>query len=78
MGSQKTSGKNMIVGMAGILDSARFKFFIKSFECISGVIQTMVLGGHGVICTLMNYTKISAVPILEYIKQNNIKKLLMI
>ena len=35
----------------------------------------MVLGGHGdTMVPLMNYTKISAVPILEYIKQNNIKK----
>ena len=28
-----------------------------------------------ILVPLMNYTKISAVPILEYIKQNNIKKI---
>ena len=75
---KKTSGikKNMIVGMAGILDSARFKFFLsKALDVSQEDIQTMVLGGHGdTMVPLMNYTKISAVPILEYIKQNNIKK----
>ena len=75
---KKTSGikKNMIVGMAGILDSARFKFFLsKALNVSQEDIQTMVLGGHGdTMVPLMNYTKISAVPILEYIKQNNIKK----
>ena len=75
---KKTSGikKNMIVGMAGILDSARFKFFLsKALNVSQEDIQTMVLGGHGdTMVPVMNYTKISAVPILEYIKQNNIKK----
>ena len=75
---KKISGikKNMIVGMAGILDSARFKFFLsKALNVSQEDIQTMVLGGHGdTMVPLMNYTKISAVPILEYIKQNNIKK----
>ena len=67
---------NIIVGMAGILDSARFKFFLsKALNVSQEDIQTMVLGGHGdTMVPLMNYTKISAVPILEYIKQNNIKK----
>ena len=75
---KKISGikKNMIVGMAGILDSARFKFFLsKALNVSQEDIQTMVLGGHGdTMVPLMNYTKSSAVPILEYIKQNNIKK----
>ena len=57
-------------------DSARFKFFLsKALNVSQEDIQTMVLGGHGdTMVPLMNYTKISAVPILEYIKQNNIKK----
>ena len=48
MGSQKNKWykKNMIVGMAGILDSARFKFLSKALN-VSQDIQTMVLGGHG-------------------------------
>jgi len=75
---KKTSGikKNMIVGMAGILDSARFKFFLsKALNVTQEDIQTMVLGGHGdTMVPLLNYTKISGIPILEYIKQNNIKK----
>ncbi len=40
--------KNMIVGMAGVLDSARFKSFLKEEIKISySDINTFVLGGHG-------------------------------
>tara|TARA_A100001388_G_scaffold269140_1_gene245076 strand:- start:42 stop:986 length:945 start_codon:yes stop_codon:yes gene_type:complete len=75
---KKISGikKNMIVGMAGILDSARFKFFLsKALNVSQEDIQTMVLGGHGdTMVPLLNYTKISGIPILEYLKQNNVKR----
>lgn len=40
--------KNMLVGMAGVLDSARFKSFIsKSTNISTSEINTFVLGGHG-------------------------------
>ena len=75
---KKTSGtkKNMIIGMAGILDSSRFKFFLSQALNVSKEdIQTMVLGGHGdTMVPLMNYTKINSIPLLEFIKKNNVKK----
>ena len=68
--------KNMILGMAGILDSARFKFFLSKLLNISiSNIDTMVLGGHGdTMVPLLDYTTISGIPLNEYIKSNNINE----
>jgi len=73
----KTSGlkKNMVVGMAGILDTARFKLFLSneigvSMDCI----QTMVLGGHGdSMIPLLEHTSISGTPLKDFLKINRIK-----
>lgn len=46
----KTSGlpKNRIIGMGGILDSSRFKYFLsKAMGCTSTDLQAVVIGGHG-------------------------------
>ena len=66
----------MILGMAGILDSARFKFFLSKLLNISiSNIDTMVLGGHGdTMVPLLDYTTISGIPLNEYIKSNNINE----
>ena len=73
---KETSGikKNMILGMAGILDSARFKFFLSELLKVSvSNIDTMVLGGHGdTMVPLLDYTTISGIPLNEFIKINNI------
>ena len=68
--------KKMIVGMAGILDSARFKFFLSNELSIStDSIQTMVLGGHGdTMVPLLRFTSISGIPLSEFIKQKRISK----
>ena len=68
--------KNMIVGMAGILDSARLKFFLSeelkvSMDCI----ETMVLGGHGdTMVPLTRFTSIGGVPLNEFIKNSKVSK----
>lgn len=63
---------NRIVGMAGILDSARFKHFLAQELKVSiKDISTLVLGGHGdSMVPLLRYTAISGVPIQEFIKMN--------
>ncbi|MEC8265321.1 MAG: malate dehydrogenase [Pseudomonadota bacterium] len=75
---KKISGikKNMILGMAGILDSARFKFFLSELLNISVCnIDTMVLGGHGdTMVPLLDYTTISGIPLNQYIKLNKINE----
>ncbi len=66
--------KNMILGMAGILDSARFKFFLSELLQVSVCnIDTLVLGGHGdTMVPLLDYTTISGIPLREYLKLKNI------
>ena len=68
--------KKMIVGMAGILDSARFKFFLSNELSIStDSIQTMVLGGHGdTMVPLLRFTSISGIPLTEFIKKKKLTK----
>ena len=46
----KSSGlpKNRIIGMGGILDSARFKYFLSTaMKCSPHDLQAVVIGGHG-------------------------------
>ena len=48
----------MICGMAGILDSARFRYFLSEELNLSNI-QTMVLGGHGdTMVPLIDFTSI--------------------
>ncbi len=67
---------NMITGMAGILDSARFRFFLSQELNISvESIQTMVLGGHGdTMVPLLDFTSVGGIPIKKFIERSNIKK----
>ncbi len=75
---KKISGidSKMIVGMAGILDSARFRYFLSEELNISVEnIQTLVLGGHGdTMVPLLDYTSISGIPLQNFIKDGTIKK----
>ena len=75
---RKISGRqpNMITGMAGILDSARFRFFLSQELNISvESIQTMVLGGHGdTMVPLLDFTSVGGIPIKKFIEKSNIKK----
>ena len=66
----------MITGMAGILDSARFRFFLSQELNISvESIQTMVLGGHGdTMVPLLDFTSVGGIPIKKFIEKSNIKK----
>ena len=67
---------NMITGMAGILDSARFRFFLSRELNISvESIQTMVLGGHGdTMVPLLDFTSVEGIPIKKFIEKSNIKE----
>ena len=62
--------KNMCVGMAGVLDSSRMKFFLSEALDISiNDVETFVLGGHGDdMVPLVNYTTIGGIPLMDYIK----------
>ncbi|WP_185881924.1 malate dehydrogenase [Blattabacterium cuenoti] len=60
-----------VIGMAGILDSARYRYFLsKELNCSPHDIQTLLLGGHGdTMVPLYRYTSISGIPIMEFISR---------
>ncbi|GAT76243.1 malate dehydrogenase [Ehrlichia ruminantium] len=61
---------NMIVGMAGVLDSARFSYFIaKELNVSVESVDSLVLGGHGdIMLPLIRYSSVSGVSIADLIK----------
>lgn len=75
----KTTGfpKNRVMGMAGILDSIRFRTFIAMELGVSGGdVQAMVLGGHGdSMVPLPRYTTVGGVPVTELIPKNRIDEI---
>ena len=78
MAFQKFSGlpANKVVGMAGILDSSRFKLFL-SLELNVPVreIEAMVMGGHGdTMVPMPRFTKISGKPLLDLVKEGTISQ----
>jgi malate dehydrogenase len=67
-----------VMGMAGILDSARFQAFIamELGVCVSDV-HAVVLGGHGdLMVPLPRYSTVSGVPITELMEAATIERLL--
>ncbi|MGV1015296.1 MAG: malate dehydrogenase, partial [Methyloceanibacter sp.] len=69
---QKTSGlpRNKVVGMAGVLDAARFRFFLsEDFDVSPADIHTMVLGGHGdTMVPLIRYSSVAGIPLADLVK----------
>jgi malate dehydrogenase len=60
-----------VVGMAGVLDTARFVTFLSEALSVSKKdIKTLVLGGHGdTMVPLLNYTTIGGVPISQFVEK---------
>ena len=78
MAFQKFSGLDArkVVGMAGILDSSRFKLFL-SLELNVAVkeIDAMVMGGHGdTMVPMPRFTKVSGTPLLDLVKEGKISQ----
>lgn len=75
----KRSGfpRNRVIGMAGILDTSRFKAFIAMELDVSVEdIQTMLLGGHGdEMVPLPRYTTVSGIPLIQLLPQDAIDRL---
>jgi malate dehydrogenase len=69
---QKTSGlpRNKVVGMAGILDSARFRYFLaEEFDVSPEDVTAMVLGGHGdTMVPLIRYSTVAGIPLTDLVK----------
>lgn len=61
---------NMVVGMAGVLDSARFRFFLsEEFGVSVEDVSAFVLGGHGdTMVPLVRYSTVGGVPLPDLVK----------
>ena len=78
MAFQKYSGlpANKVVGMAGILDSSRFKLFLsEELNVPVREIDAMVMGGHGdTMVPLPRFTKVSGKPLMDLLKDGKISE----
>lgn len=68
---------NKVFGMAGVLDTARYRTFLAMELGVSVEdIQAMVLGGHGdSMVPLVDYTTVSGIPIREFLPEETIEKI---
>jgi len=80
MALQKYSGlpTNMVIGMAGILDSSRFKYFLsQELQVPVKNIDSLVLGGHGdTMVPMPNQTKINGKPLNQMIKKEKLNPII--
>ena len=78
MALQKYSGfpKNKVVGMAGILDSSRFTYFLsKELNLPTNKVKSFVLGGHGdTMVAMVNHTKVDGKPLIDLINSGKISQ----
>ena len=65
---------NKVVGMAGILDSSRFKYFLsQEINESAKNIDTLVLGGHGdTMVPMTNHTTVNNKPLKQLVTENKI------
>ena len=66
--------RERVLGMAGILDTARFRTFLaEAIDVSVEDIQAMVLGGHGdSMVPLISYTTVSGIPVTQLIKPDEL------
>ncbi len=70
--------KNLVVGMAGVLDSARFTLFIAREAGVSVKdIRTTVLGGHGDdMVPVLSHTTVNGIPVTKFIAQDKLNAII--
>ncbi len=66
--------KNQVMGMAGILDTARYRAFLaEALDISPRDIQALLLGGHGdTMVPLPRYTTVSGIPVTELIDKDTL------
>lgn len=69
--------RERVIGMAGVLDTARYRSFIAmELDCSVKDIQALVLGGHGdTMVPLASYTSVSGIPLSQLLPQDRIDAL---
>jgi len=75
---QKASGlpRHMVVGMAGVLDSSRFRYFLaEEFDVSVEDVTAFVLGGHGdTMVPLVRYSTVAGIPLPVLFKMTGTTK----
>ncbi len=69
--------RERVIGMAGVLDTARYRAFLaEALDVSVEDIQAMVLGGHGdTMVPLVSYTTVSGIPIAQLLDQATLDKI---
>ncbi|CAN5710013.1 malate dehydrogenase [soil metagenome] len=74
--AMKTTGfpRERVLGMAGVLDTARYRMFLaEAMDLSAQDIQAMVLGGHGdTMVPLVSYTTFSGIPVSQLLEQSRL------
>jgi malate dehydrogenase len=77
--AKKATGfpRQRVLGMAGVLDTARYRAFLaEALDCSVRDIQAMVLGGHGdTMVPLISYTSVSGIPITQLLDRAALDKI---
>jgi malate dehydrogenase len=66
--------RERVFGMAGVLDTARYRMFLaEALEVSVADIQAMVLGGHGdTMVPLVSYTTVSGIPVTQLLSKDKL------
>ncbi|MBS1777052.1 MAG: malate dehydrogenase [Bacteroidetes bacterium] len=69
--------KNRIIGMGGILDSARFKYFLQqAMQCSPNDLHATVIGGHGdtTMIPLTRLATLAGIPVSNYLSEEKLRQ----
>jgi malate dehydrogenase len=66
--------RERVIGMAGVLDTARYRAFLaEALDVSVRDIQSMVLGGHGdTMVPLISYTAVSGIPVTQLMSKDKL------
>jgi malate dehydrogenase len=77
--AMKASGfpRERVIGMAGVLDTARYRTFLaQAMDVSMDDIQAMVLGGHGdTMVPLISYTTVSGIPVTQLLAKEKLDEI---
>ena len=77
--AMKASGfpRERVIGMAGVLDTARYRTFLaQAMDVSMDDIQAMVLGGHGdTMVPLISYTTVSGIPVTQLLAKDKLEEI---
>jgi len=70
--------KNRVMGMAGVLDTARYRAFLaEALDVSPRDIQALLMGGHGdTMVPLPRYTTVSGIPVTELIDEGKLNAII--